>query len=108
MKKEIVYNKLVRDLIPNIITNTGSIGVFHKATEEEYKKSLLNKLLEEAGEFVEEPCEDEIGDILEVIDALISVYGYSHDSIVKKKYEKAQKRGKFNDGIILEKVIKER
>ena len=107
MKKEIMYNKLVRDLIPKVIESTGSMGVVHVAEELEYEESLLDKLLEESAEFVEEPCEEEIADILEVIDALISFYGYSHESIIKKKYEKALSRGRFDDRIILEKVIKD-
>lgn len=36
MGKEIVYNKLVRDGIPEIIERSGKEFVIHKASDEEY------------------------------------------------------------------------
>lgn len=105
MGKEIIYNKLVRDLIPEVINKSNKSFKVHIADDKEYKEELLKKLSEETSEFIESPCEEEIADILEVIDGLISYYGFSKESIMKKKASKAKIRGKFNERIILESVI---
>ena len=47
MNKEIVYNKLVRDNILEIISNNNQKSSYHIATDEEYKNKLLEKLQEE-------------------------------------------------------------
>ena len=52
MKKEIIYNKLVRDNIPEIILNNDQKSSYHIATDEEYKNKLLEKLQEEVSEFI--------------------------------------------------------
>lgn len=104
MKKEIIYNKLVRDLIPDIIRDSGKSYEIHIAEEKEYISKLLSKLNEETLEFLENPCEEEIADILEVIDAIIKYYNFSSEKINKIKIEKGNSRGKFNKRIILEKV----
>ena len=66
-----VYNKLVRDEIPNILTEKGKKFTSHVAKDkEEYKNKLMEKLQEEVGEFLEKPCVEEIADIQEVLDAL--------------------------------------
>lgn len=44
---EKVYNKLVRDKIPNIIESNGEIPITKVLNEIEYKKELEKKLYEE-------------------------------------------------------------
>jgi len=105
MSNQVVYNKLVRDCIPEIISEDGKEPVTHIADSKEYEMSLLSKLREEVEEFIEEPSKEEIADILEVLDALAKQYGFSKNSIDEVKREKAQARGSFNEKIILEKVI---
>ena len=105
MTKVIEYNKLVRDNIPNIINETGNEYIIHIADEDEYKGKLLDKLKEETIEFLENPCEEEIADILEVIDGLINHYKFSIINIQDIKYKKSKVRGKFEKKIILERVI---
>lgn len=103
--KEIVYNKLVRDKILEVIEKTGKIAEFHIADEKEFEGFLIKKLSEEVVEFTETPCAEEIADILEVIDSLINVLGYSKEEILKIKEEKKESRGGFEKAIVLEKVI---
>lgn len=96
-----VYNKLVRDLIPEIISAQGKKCTTHIAGDEEYEQELLKKLSEEVKEFLEGPCEEEIADVLEVLDGLVELFGFSHESIERIKGEKKSDRGGFQSRIIL-------
>ncbi len=96
-----IYNKLVRDLIPEIISVEGKTCITHIAGDEEYERELLKKLSEEVKEFLEGPCEEEIADILEVLDGLVELLGFSHESIERIKAEKKRERGGFVERIIL-------
>lgn len=44
---ERIYNKLVRDNIPEIIKSNGELPITRKLTKQEYKIALENKLEEE-------------------------------------------------------------
>lgn len=50
---ERIYNKLVRDKIPNIIKEKNETPVVKVLTDEEYKKELEKKLYEEYQEVLE-------------------------------------------------------
>ncbi len=104
-KMERVYNKLVRDRIPEIIRNDGNESVIRIMEKAEYKQSLFKKLHEEISEFTEDESIEELCDVLEVIDALKAVLGYSDEAIGEIKSKKQTKNGAFNDRIFLEKVI---
>ena len=98
------YNKLVRDLIPKIIERSGKVSRTHIACSEEYLRALSNKLREEAEEFIENPCEEEIADILEVIEALVKANGFNMEAILEIKKDKVIERGAFVSRLILETV----
>lgn len=99
-----IYNKLVRDKIPEIIEKNGKKSHCHIADEKEYLETLKAKINEEVEEFYETPCIEEMADILEVLRALGDHYGFSEDEIEKARLEKNRKRGAFKKRIILEKV----
>lgn len=96
------YNKLVRDKIPEIIKSKGEECKTHIAEDLEYTEKLKEKLLEEVQEFSKDETPDEIADILEVIDAIIKAKSFSMEEIQKIKKEKFDKRGGFDEKIILE------
>lgn len=105
MKKEIIYNKLVRDNIPEIISNNNQKGNYHIATNEEYKNKLLEKLQEEVCEFITDKNEEELADIFEVIEHIITAFNLNKEKILEIREKKAEKNGKFSKKIILEKVF---
>jgi predicted house-cleaning noncanonical NTP pyrophosphatase (MazG superfamily) len=97
-----VYNKLVRDEIPSILTEKGKSFVSRPAKDkEEYQIMLMEKLQEEVSEFLETPCAEEIADIQEVLDALAHSIGSNLAEVMNIKEQKAADRGRFFDGHIL-------
>ena len=105
MKKEIIYNKLVRDNILEIISNNNQKSNYHIATDEEYKNKLLEKLQEEVCEFITDKNEEELADIFEVIEHIITAFNFNKEKISEIKEKKVEKNGKFNKKIMLEKVF---
>jgi len=105
MKKEIIYNKLIRDNILEIISNNNQKSSYHIATDEEYKNKLLEKLQEEICKFITDKNEEELADILEVIEHIITAFNFNKKRILEIREKKAKKNGKFNKKIILEKVF---
>ena len=105
---ERVYNKLVRDNIPNIIKNKGEEPVIRILDDDEYKIELEKKLYEEYQEVISASGVDrleELADMLEVIIALAKLENNDLNDIIKIADEKNTKRGAFEDRIFLEKVI---
>ena len=98
------YNKLVRDKIPEIISESGKSVAYRKLNEEEYKVALELKLDEEVLEFHENPSIAEIADIAEVLYALIEAYGYRVIDVIKYRAAKREEKGSFDERIFLEEV----
>lgn len=99
-----IYNKLVRDNIPEIINNNGETAHISILSEDTYTAELKKKLLEEANEFIESEELMELADILEVAEALAKVKGSSFDEIMELKKIKAAKNGAFEKKLFLETV----
>ncbi len=101
MNSEFIKGKLVRDKIPAIIMQDGRKPVYHQASEEEYRTKLLDKLVEEATEFIYAPSEEELADIVEVLDAIIDLFGFDIEEIENMKMAKLKNRGGFREKLIL-------
>lgn len=102
MKEEKEHYKLVRDNILNILKNKGITYHSHIADDKEYKDCLYKKLIEELNEFIEEPCTEELADMLEVIDAIRSFHNISINELRTVKINKKNERGGFKNKIILD------
>jgi predicted house-cleaning noncanonical NTP pyrophosphatase (MazG superfamily) len=98
------YHKLVRDKIPEIISEAGSIPSTHVANDDEYRAKLYEKLVEESKEVIQSPSIDEIADVWEVMLAICKLEGWSLDEVEKVRVAKADERGAFNQRIILDSV----
>lgn len=100
-----VYNKLVRDLIPQVIEATGKEFRTRILDEEEYKKELIIKLKEESEEyFAAESSKEsleELADMLEVIRALAVVHGATWEELDVLREKKAEVRGAFQERVYL-------
>jgi predicted house-cleaning noncanonical NTP pyrophosphatase (MazG superfamily) len=62
-----IYNKLVRDKIPDIIEASGCRAKTRILNDEEFLVALGEKAVEEAMEFKDNPVLDELADIQEVL-----------------------------------------
>lgn len=100
-----IYNKLVRDNIPDIILKDNELPVTRILNDEEFIKELNKKLQEEVNEYLEGENIEEMVDILEVIRAILEYKNVSYEDIEEKRKKKANKRGAFKEKIYLEKVI---
>lgn len=96
-----VYNKLVRDNIPEIIRNNNETPIIKTLNNEEYLRALKAKLQEEVDEFLESNDIAELADILEVVDALSTANNSSLNEVMDIKIRKAEKNGKFENKIFL-------
>lgn len=99
------YNKLVRDKIPeNIDKQEGKKSKYRILNDREYLEELNKKVLEEANEFIEENSLEELGDLFEVLQAIMTVKGYSVQEIEEVMKTKRNKKGAFKNKIYLEYV----
>ena len=104
---EKVFNKLVRDNIPNIIDNNGEVAVTRVLDDEEYRKELYKKLLEEANEVInstEEETLEELADVLEILSSIASLNNKSIEDIIEIARMKREKRGGFQKRLFLERT----
>ena len=101
---KIVYDKLVRDKIPEIIEASGKICETEILSEEEYLKMLDKKLEEELAEYRKDQTVEELADLLEVLYAVAKARGYSVEELYRVRDEKKKARGGFDKKILLKSV----
>ncbi len=96
--------KLVRDRIPEILQSLGKkFTIVEKVSDRDrFREILFEKLREEVEEFIRNPCPEEAADILEVIDTILSIEGFSLDDALKRKLVKKIERGGFSQGIVID------
>jgi predicted house-cleaning noncanonical NTP pyrophosphatase (MazG superfamily) len=98
------YDKLVRDEIPRVVRENGEEPVTHEVSGAEYRERLHEKLDEEVSEFHDEPSAAELADVRAVLDALATAHGIDDEAVERARREKAEERGEFADGVVLEAV----
>ncbi|MEK5414092.1 phosphoribosyl-ATP pyrophosphohydrolase [Paenibacillus odorifer] len=100
-----VYEKLVRDGIPDLIASQGKDFNTRILESKEYITELRKKLQEESKEYFQaasdEEALEELADMLEVIQALAETHGSNSVELEKQRAEKAKRRGGFKKGIYL-------
>ena len=99
-----IYNKLVRDRIPEIIEESGKKCSIRILNEDEYLTALEQKLNEEVAEYQTDKNIEEMADILEVLQAICFAKGYSLEELEAERAKKAEERGGFREKKFLESV----
>lgn len=97
-----VYNKLVRDGIPDIMAKNGEQAHFSVLNAEDYLRELDKKLTEETAEYQESKGLEELADILEVLEAICTARGYSIEELHAVREKKRAERGGFEKRLLLE------
>jgi len=104
------YNKLIRDRILEIIKKSGEKPYWRVLDKKEYLQKIKRKILEEAEELSKAQNKkaiiNEIVDIQELIDVLISELDLKKSQIKKEQAEKNKKRGGFKKRLFLIKTEK--
>ena len=100
-----IYNKLVRDKIPQVIEATGKAYRTRILSADEYRIELQTKLREEAEEYFmakdSQEALEEMADMLEVIRALAVAHGQSWEQLEAIRVKKAEARGGFEERVYL-------
>lgn len=103
MKK--IYNKLIRDKIPEIIIADDEIPKIKMLNKKEFQQELIKKILEEAQELQSAQNKDEIlneiVDLQELLDWLAKEHQVSRAKICRLQTAKNKKRGSFKKKLFL-------
>ncbi len=110
MKKRTRFatQKLARDNMLERCEQFDIRTTWKKLSEDEHIVALKNKLVEEAQEVVDaktiDELVDELADVKEVLDVLITKACIAREMIEQKQQEKSKVRGSFQKGIYMEYV----
>ena len=102
-----IYNKLVRDKIPEIIEKSGKTCTVETLTDEKYIAMLDAKLTEELAEYQESKSLEELADLLEVMGAVVKARGYSWEELTAIRKKKRAARGGFDKRILLKEICED-
>ncbi len=101
-----VYNKLIRDKIPEIIESTGKKYKIEVLDDLQYKHALDEKLKEELDEYLTDDTVNELADLVEVIYAVLDYKGVTLEAFENIRLDKHKSRGAFTKRLFLEYVEK--
>lgn len=97
----VIFNKLVRDKIPEVIRQAGAQPLVMTMDHQAYTAALHQKLDEETAELHEARNGEELADILEVLLALAADLGISPKELTEIYEKKHSQRGGFQQRLLL-------
>jgi len=104
-----VYNKLVRDKIPQIIEAAGKTFTTRRLYQQEYRRELRQRAFEELEEYMNAKDDaaalEELADLLEIVHALAECHGANTEKVEAIRAEKAEKSGGFREKIFLVELL---
>ena len=96
-----VYNKAIRDKIPEIIESSGASCLIEVLDDENFLEELVLKLEEELGEFKESRSIEELCDLIEIASRIAKLKGVSNEELEKIRENKNVEKGKFEKNLFL-------
>lgn len=106
-----MYEKLIRDNIPSIISREGKSCIVEQLDTESFHVELRKKLIEEAYEVQNAMSKTqlvgELADVLEIVETLMKEYEISVLELEEKKLDKKLKNGGFEKRLFLVSVSEE-
>ena len=103
--RKIFYRKLIRDKIPEKMTQVGAAYEIRKLGRKEFEKELLKKVGEEASGLLsaksKEDIIEELADVLDVAEEIRRHWKINPSCLKKKQKENAAKKGGFKKKIFL-------
>jgi predicted house-cleaning noncanonical NTP pyrophosphatase (MazG superfamily) len=102
-KRRFKVDKLIRDLLPGIMEQEGTVFLTRVMGQEEYMSRLKDKLLEEVQEIRQARCQKEVrgelADLLEVMLALGASYDLTLEDVIQAARDKKRAKGGFEGRI---------
>lgn len=102
---EQIYNKAIRDKIPEIIEKAGKKHEVITLSDDLFLSQLEKKLLEEVAEYQESKSVEELADILEVVYRIAELKGSSNRDLEAVRKKKVNERGGFKNNLFLVKTF---
>ena len=96
-----VYNKAIRDKIPEIIRKSGNNCTVKQLSDTDFLVELERKLSEELKEYQESKSVEELADILEVIYRISELRGKTKIELDAIQNKKRTERGGFEKNLFL-------
>lgn len=90
-----IYHKLIRDKIPEILAASGKTCRTEVMSDADYLLALDEKLGEELCEYREDHSLEELADLLEVLYAAARANGYTVEDLHEARRQKEKERGGF-------------
>ena len=103
--KIIIYNKLIRDNIPEIIAKSGKACEFTSVSGDEFIELLNEKLHEEVHEYLLSGSIEELADIIEIIYSILDSKQLSLEDLEIIRIDKLKTHGGFARKLLLKAVI---
>jgi|AntAceMinimDraft_17_1070374.scaffolds.fasta_scaffold29867_3 predicted house-cleaning noncanonical NTP pyrophosphatase (MazG superfamily) len=98
------HNKLIRDKIPEIMEANDGKYELRVMEEDEFKKELKKKLIEESQEVVDAEKDGvvkELADVLELVKSIAKNEGIDFKLVEEKQIQKKEERGGFKKKLFL-------
>jgi len=97
----VIYNKAIRDKIPEIIKESGEKCNIQTLSDEKFLVEIEKKLSEEVTEYQNDKNPEELTDILEVVYRIAQLKGISKQELEQIRIKKLQDRGGFDKNLFL-------
>lgn len=100
-----IHEKLVRDLIPQLIEEGGDEAITQVLSEDELRSALRDKLKTCIDDYLESEDTEELADMLEIIRTLVQFHAISYDELEELREKKLEEYGSYDARLYLIETI---